>query len=192
MSMGWGVYEIIDANKEPFTVDWQWQLTMPPNVEYRPSTLAELWGPDAYIGPTPGPDEDWPKNLHLQSDFDTWSNIIRRIEKGRYLVGDHRGIDTITYKTIVCRLDDGDDWGCGILKNLIEFDHEQSTTLKAMTTGLSCSFEEYLEQMLSPDSTFQKYEWQGKVMMTSLTYFSGMIWYFTDESDFTFWKLTGI
>ena len=25
MSMGWGVYEIIDANKEPFTVDWQWR-----------------------------------------------------------------------------------------------------------------------------------------------------------------------
>jgi len=109
MSLSYHEYIIIDATQQVLTIDMQFQKIMPLGVAHRPATLTEIFGDDAYLIPDDIAFISELDNAVLARDYAWWSNVLRKVESGRYIIEDHRGIDVPEYRIIVYKLDDDDD-----------------------------------------------------------------------------------
>ena len=186
MSMTYREYDIVNASLQNLTIEMQFQKTMPSDVDHRPSTLEELFGKDAYIIENEVAEilAEIPKNAVLRRDYEWWSNNTRKIESGRYLIVEQKGVDTIFYKVIVCRLDDQDDWDNGMLSGLIKYDNNVNCQGQ-LEDSASDEPDIYLRNLLKHNSKFRLYRWHGKFMLFPL---GNVYWYFTDVRDFEYWQ----
>lgn len=156
-------YEIVNVTPINFLiVNW---MDVSDKIEFDPPTASDL-----------GIKTD----NFCDNDIKEYLSYFRKIDNGKFIINTSSCDDNSVRHYIIKKLNPEDNWGSGILKNILEYDELYESKMLSLIFRAQDPFEWILENFV---------DLYGKIMVKSNIVYGITKILFTDNRDFIYWEL---